>query len=458
MPLLHSTLSVNSSGLIEVNDIQFQLSPVVTVKTAPNAYHNITFNTNVTAYTDSFRIDFIADELDLELKLTPVTVFQSKGWKAELKADYKTALQIQDIALQLNCVSVSGLTAFKGIKAINSHNQEDNINLYPYTDKAIEFQGISSSFWVIGSNYAGCQGVEEITANAIKFYDHALHYTRLSNYQSVTTDKLLDTLPRTGGNSDTWSFLLFEEKPRLFAINRWEGDKQAALAITNDADSETVMKLSSAYFGSSNSSNSNYLTKGLIVNHLKISNTVFGTNFNSIGSVWNSLLPYGNTLGYHTYSDQADSTSVISNSLLNELDSFNVRLWVDHSLPYNPEDFGCYGTFSTSPYYILDVINSSNIDYAWLGDTPQSNTFNAFDEPWRLPHRLPFLTSLTRPVWFFGRTRMESWEYLDDYYIYDMKHNLTSENLTGCFLTMVCAWATHISVLPTTASDGVFIK
>jgi hypothetical protein len=456
--LLHSTLSINSSGLIDVNDIQFRLTPEVTVKTAPNDFHNITFTEHITTYADSFRIEYSATELDLNICLTPQALFPTQGWKAVLKADYKADLQIKDIALKLDFVNPSGIIAYKGIKAINSRSPEDSINLCPYTDKAIEFQGLNSSCWIIGSNYAGCKGIEGITENSIRFYDHTLHYTKLSNYQSYTTDKLMDTMPRTYGQSDIWSFLLFGEKPYLFSINRWAGDKKAALAITNDADGETEMKLSSAFFGSSNSNSSNYLAKGLIANHIKISNTVFGANINTLGSVWNSLLPYGNTIGYHTYSDQADSTSVISNSLLNDMSPYNVRLWVDHSLPYNPEDFGCYGTIGTSPFYVLDVINQSNIDYVWLGESPVSNPFNAFDEPWRLPHRLPFLTSLTKPVWFFGRTRMETWEYFNNYSIYDMKHNLTSENLDQLLLSNgLCVGYTHFSFTNNSTRQGFYL-
>ncbi len=445
--ILFSNLSVNNAANFDINGIDLQILPQVSIKTALNTYHNITFTTNVTAYSDSFLIEYSANELDFELSLVPVSSFHSKSWQAVLKASYKADLQVQDLALNITFSYPSGISTYKGMKAINSHRLEDNINLCPYTDRAIEYHGPNSSFWIVGSNCSGCKGVESITENALKFYDHTLHFTRLSGYQTIVTDKVLDTLPVLSGGHQSWSFIIYEEKPFLVSISRWPAEKKAAFAITNDADGETTRKLTSAYYGSNNPTNASYLKKGLIVNHIKISNTVFGRNINAVGSIWTSLRTFGNTIGYHTYSDRADSSDIISNSLLNQMSTYNVRLWVDHSLPYNPEDFGCYGTFSSSPYYILNTINNSNIDYVWVGDTPQTNHFNAFDEPWRLPHQLPFITSLTKPIWFFGRTRMESWEYFDpDYNKFSMKYNLTTDNLDKLLINNgLCVGYAHFS-------------
>ena len=445
--LLYSNLSVRNEANFDINGMELQILPLVSVKTAPNTYHNITFNTTVQAFSDSFQIDYTANELDLKLSLIKVSSFQSKSWRAVLKTSYKSDLQIRDIALSITFANSAGMSIYKGIKAINSHSINDNINLCPYTNRAIEFHGPNSSFWIVGSNYSGCSGVEAITDNSVNFYDHSLHNAKLSNYQNLVTDKLMDTMPAQHGNNNTWSFLLFEQKPYLVTINRWPAEKKAAFAITNDADGETYRKLKSAYFGSNNATNPSYLKKGLIVNHIKISNTVFGKNINAVGNVWSSIKSFGNSIGYHTYSETADSANIISNSLLNSMSAYNVRLWIDHSLPYNPEDLGCYGTINTSPYYILDIINSSNIDYVWVGDTPPTNPFNAFDEPWRLPHKLPFLSSLTKPIWFFGRTRMESWEYFDvNYNKFSMKYNLTTENLDKLLENNgLCVGYTHFS-------------
>jgi hypothetical protein len=108
---------------------------------------------------------------------------------------------------------------------------------------------------------------------------------------------------------------------------------------------------------------------------------------------------------------------------------YNIRLWIDHGVPTNPEDLAWNGLVEGSPHYIGDVINQSNIEYAWMADTPASNPFNAFDDPWRLPHLLYELTALEKPVWFFGRTRTQTWEYLDQQITIDMKNQMTPENL-----------------------------
>jgi hypothetical protein len=64
-----------------------------------------------------------------------------------------------------------------------------------------------------------------------------------------------------------------------------------------------------------------------------------------------------------------------------------------------------------------------------MGALPAENEFNAFDNPWRLPHRLYTFTELTRPVWFFGRTRLEAYKYLDEYHEMDWESNITAANL-----------------------------
>ncbi len=110
-------------------------------------------------------------------------------------------------------------------------------------------------------------------------------------------------------------------------------------------------------------------------------------------------------------------------------------------MPFNPEDIAYNGLYPDSLHFVADVINQSNIDYIWPGDTPYTNPFNAFDEAWRLPHIVYEARSLTKPVWFFGRTRCEVWEYYGQHNSLSMKYMMTPDNLDA----LIAARGLHIA-------------
>ncbi len=436
-------MDIYESGHFIINQKEFQLSPKCFLRTATNIYEELQFSETYQEFSDSVVIQSRNALLDLYLTVKPdknyVNCFQ-----AVVEAVYKDQVRICDIYYDLEFIKGERQKILKGPIAIASRNPEDNIDLCPYTDKVIEYNDQISGLWIIGSNYEGCSGIEWIKDYSIRLYDHTLHFARLYN-QTNLYDKLIDYMPKNPGDRDRWSFLIFNEKPTLIQINRWFGDKKAAFALTNDADVETELKLKAVYYGSTNADSPKYLNQGLIANGIKVSNTVFSTNFNQLNTLWTELVTFGNTIGYHTYSPVADYSADTAYSLSNLMSQYKVRLWIDHGLPQNPEDFGMSGGDSSSPYYILDAINGSDIDYAWLGDTPFTNPFNAYDDPWRLPHKLYKFKELTKPVWFFGRTRMETWEYFSDYYCIDMKNVLTAENLDRLLYNRgLCIGYTHL--------------
>jgi len=95
----------------------------------------------------------------------------------------------------------------------------------------------------------------------------------------------------------------------------------------------------------------------------------------------------------------------------------------------NPEDISHNGLYPDSLAYVADIIEQSGIDYIWPADTPYTNPFNSFDEPWRLPHIVYEAKVFSRPIWFFGRTRTETWEYTNGYNPVSMKYLITPANL-----------------------------
>ncbi len=212
-------------------------------------------------------------------------------------------------------------------------------------------------------------------------------------------------------------------------FNRWPGDNRAALCITNDADSENLKRLKAVYEGSSNSASPKYYSMGFFARNIPVSNTVFGMNQNTLGEMWTTIMNNGNTIGYHTYAGALDPPGSNQQALLNDLLPYNIRLWIDHAVPNNPEDV-CYdGLNPESSSYVGDIINESTIDYIWPGDTAYTNPFDAYDETWRLPHIVYEAKCFTRPIYFFGRTRTEYWDYPHYIEQLSMKYLMTAENL-----------------------------
>lgn len=418
-----------SSDVLSINGIDFRLHPEVMVKNAAGETKNLTFAVQTIQTPSGAELTFTNDLLNLQLALTPQPNLGNSVWQANITAHYLDNVSLYTLAMRFDWVNPNLITAYLGTAAVRQRSVALNQDLCPYRDKIVEYTAPDSSIWVIGSNYEGCEGVERITANTVYFYDYRLHYGRLYDKARRRFEQKTDIKPCSTNQSDSYSFLLSAEKPLMPRINRWLGDRQAALSISNDADGGNGKKIYALFWGSSVNGSPQYLTKGIFANHIKLSNTIFGADYDNQYQIWASMRNRGIDIGYHTYTKDGDFTRAIKDNLLTQLQPFNIRMWIDHSWANNAEDFCRTGTDPDSPYYIIDVINNSNIDYAWMGDLPSRNEFNAFDDPWRLPHRIYEFTRLTRPVWFYGRTRMETLEYYDERHTVDMKYNLTRQNL-----------------------------
>jgi hypothetical protein len=399
------------------------------IKNAAGAPQNLTFVAQTVDTPTGTRLEFTNELLNLHLSLTPMPNLGNNLWQVNVSADYSADISLYSMAVRFDWVNPNLITAYLGTSAILQRSVALNQDLCPYRDKIVEYTAPDSSIWVIGSNYEGCEGVERIEANTVYFYDYRLHYGRLYDKARRRFEQKTDIKPCLASQSDSYAFLLSTAKPLMPRINRWLGDHQAALSISNDADGGNGKKLYALFWGSSVNGSPKYMTQGIFANHIKLSNTIFGADFANQNQIWTSMRNRGIAIGYHTYTKDGDFTRAIKDNLLTQLQPYNIRMWIDHSWANNPEDFCRTGAEPDSPYYIIDIINQSNIDYAWMGDLPPGNEFNAFNDPWRLPHRIHEFTRLTRPVWFFGRTRMETLEYYDERHEVDMKYNLTRQNL-----------------------------
>lgn len=424
-----SGLQLNDQNRLRVNNLAFSVQLMGEQRTSDFSYAPLSFSAQPLVYQDSLAIVYSAADMNLRLSFIPRTDLGVTAWQIKATADFSSDIYIRQLYLQLDFDNPTQLDVFKGIDAIQGRNQDLNRNITPYSDKVIQYRSPYGSLWLAASNYAGCYGVEGLTANRIQLYDHSLHFYRRFRPSTQAADLPRDTMFKPAGSSHSWSLLLFEEPPFLLSLSRWPAGKDAALCITNDADSESNNRLAAMYLGSSDPASPKYLTSGLIAHGIKVSNTVFGANQPEMQAMWHTIKDAGNSIAYHTYAATADPAGSNSQALLNDLVPFNIRLWIDHNVPQNPEDLAWNGLDPVSENYVADVLNQSNIDYAWFNDTPPTNPFNAFDDPWRLPHLIYEATALTKPVWFFGRTRTEVWEYTNGNYQIDMKNVLTAQNI-----------------------------
>lgn len=422
-------LSISDGNLILVNGMPLRLNLNGEKRVAENAYQRIDYSISNSDSQPLQGIDYSSPEMDVNVSFTPVQNMAARGWLVNVDALFHQETYLRELRLTLDFNEPQSISTLKGPQAIHNENVLLNERLIFHTDKAIQYSRGDSRFWIVASNYEGCVNVESVTSNDIFLYDFRAHWMRRYNPNADPTYKLRDTMYRQAGDSFRWAFILFEEEPLLLDINRWPNGKRAALTISNDADGSNSDRLRAVFFGSNNPANPKYLTQGFVANGIRVSNTVFGANQSLQNAVWMDIMNSGNTIGYHTYANTTDPPGTNATALLQDLLPYNIRMWIDHALHFNPEDIGYDGLDPESPSYVADVINQSGIDYIWAADTPPTNPFNAYDEAWRLPHLQYEVPTLTRPIWFFGRTRAEAWEYTNGSSMLTMKYQITPDNL-----------------------------
>lgn len=424
-----TALTVSNGNLISVNSMPFYLNLNGEKRVADNAYQTINFSISTPESAQDTGILYSSPEMDVLAGFVPVQNMGARGYLVNVDAAFKQEIYLRELRLSLDFLEPQNLSTLKGPQAIHANNDLLNERLIFYTDKAIQYNRGENKFWIIASNYEGCANVESLTNNDIFLYDFRAHWFRRYCPGSDPLYKLRDTMYRQAGDTFRWSFIIFEDEPLLLDINRWPNGKRAALSISNDADGETADRLKAVFFGSNNPANPKYMTQGFVANGIKVSNTVFGTNQALLGSVWTDIMNSGNTIGYHTFANTTDPPGTNATALLQDLLPYDIRMWIDHGLASNAEDIGYDGLDPTSPYYVADIINQSGIDYIWSADTPPTNPFNAYDEAWRLPHIVYEAKTLTRPIWFYGRTRAEAWEYTNGSSMLTLKYQMTPDNL-----------------------------
>lgn len=415
-------LTVEGANRVHLGGISFDLNLY-----ADTRQEVLNFDISSSTEGENTTIHYSSPKLDVDVCLSPRDQYDAESWLVSVEATYKWNLYLHDVYLSMDPVDAPIIAELKGIEAIHTGDCIDNQSISPYRDKAVEYAHPNGRFWIVASGYDECDGVEGLSDNQIVLYDHKGHFFR-RYVPGKSWELMMDTLYKPAGSTHSWSFLLFGEKPALLEINRWPGNNRAALCITNDADGESLDRLKTVFEGSNNPANPKYYNKGFFARNIPVSNTVFGCNQTDLGEIWQTIKNHGNTIGYHTFASDADPLGSNQQALLTDLVPYNIRLWVDHAVSINPEDVSFQGINTEHESYIADVINASEIDYIWPSDTPYTNPFDAYEEIWRLPH-LVYEAQFTRPIWFFGRTRMEYWDYTHYLESLSMKYLMTPENL-----------------------------
>lgn len=439
--LLGSVILLGQVNRLYFDELNFNLNLHASKRISDNNYQNMSFNISRETWADSIRIVFSNADMDLNVSISPRYQFLRQAWYFDVRADFKQETFVRELWFSLDSSQHLIHAELTGVEAIQNRTEALNRSIGPFMDKAAEFSCGDQRFWIVASGYEGCDGVEAINMNEIVLYTFQAHFFRMFDPVIQRCSINRDTMFKAAGESEHWGFLLFTQEPVLLDLNRWLGENKAALCITNDADGETLPRLQAVFEGSDNPSNPSYYTKGFFARNIPVSTTIHGVNEPSLAEMWRLIKSKGNRIGWHTYTMLADPPGSNEQALLHDLVDLEIRHWIDHSVPNNPEDVAYDGLDPESPYFIADVINQSDIVYIWPGDTPNTNPFNAYDEAWRLPHKIWEATVFTKPVWFYGRTRAETWEYLDQNVTLSMKHIMVPQNLDA----LIAARGLHIS-------------
>ena len=150
----------------------------------------------------------------------------------------------------------------------------------------------------------------------------------------------------------------------------------AILTLSNHPDSETLARIKAVAYGTENESDPDYGTKGIAGRGIGWTKGVFASGasypYADLGdtdfkSLIDQMYQDGVVIVGHTITPSADSRAVVAAGLAT-LSQYNPRGWIDHSASGgtgNWEDLASQGAIKGSDYYILDLLDQYNYQYAW---------------------------------------------------------------------------------------------
>ncbi len=219
------------------------------------------------------------------------------------------------------------------------------------------------------------------TDSQVSFYsDYAENHPHFNYIQngyssSIYTNETQRYANETCSASVTFAINTQETLPYLVKTRQPYG-YDATLSFTNHPDFETLAPLKAVAYGTENESDPNYGRKGIVGRGLGWTKGIF---------ISGQVLPYMslNNANFKTLTDQMyrDGVEIVGHTItyftdsrlvvaagLATLSQYNAKNWIDHYANdglYNWEDIASQGAFKGGPYYILDLLDQYNYQYAW---------------------------------------------------------------------------------------------
>jgi len=149
----------------------------------------------------------------------------------------------------------------------------------------------------------------------------------------------------------------------------------ATLTLTNHPDGETLARIKAVAYGTENESDPDYGTKGIAGRGIGWTKGVFVSGAESYADLGDAnfktlidqMYQDGVVIVGHSITPGTDSRAVVAAGLAT-LSQYNARCWIDHSASGglgNWEDLASQGAIKGSAYYILDLLDQYNYQYAW---------------------------------------------------------------------------------------------
>ncbi len=245
-----------------------------------------------------------------------------------------------------------------------------------YTPKVVRFaNGLS----FLGSDTMESMRLRTSGSNSqISFYSdygqNHPHFYYIKNGGGATT--YVNETRRTAGDtysaSVTFAIDTNECLPYLIKTRQPYG-YDALLTLSNHPDAETLARIKAVAYGSENESDPDYGTKGIAGRGIGWTKAVFvsGTHPCLCDADFKSLIDRmyqdGVVIVGHSITPYTDSRAVVAAGLAT-LSQYNSRGWIDHSASggtSNWEDLASQGAIKGSAYYILDLLDQYNYQYAW---------------------------------------------------------------------------------------------
>jgi hypothetical protein len=277
-----------------------------------------------------------------------------------------------------------------------------------YTPKVVKFaNGLS----FLGSDTMESMRLRTYGSNSqISFYSdyrqNHPHFYYIKNGGGATTP--VNETQRTAGDTYSASVTFAidtNESLRYLVKTRQPYGYDAILTLTNHPDSETLARIKAVAYGSEDESDPDYGKKGIAGRGIGWTKGVFVSGAGSYAdlsqaafkTLIDQMYQDGIVIVGHTITTVTDSRAVVAAGLAT-LSQYNARCWIDHyatSGGSNWEDLASQGAIKGSDYYILDLLDQYNYQYAW-------SYIDLSTDNYALNMLKPSATSDIRPFLFYN--------------------------------------------------------